>query len=105
MATKIRRSPAEWRELLSSYERSGLSQQAFCDRHGLALSTFCKWRRSLGGSVTPTAAPVFAELEVAPAAAMSDGMPVEPIEPPTGHGWDVELALGEGIVLRIRRRC
>ena len=36
---------AEWRRWLARYERSGLSQQAFCVRHGLALSTLTYWRR------------------------------------------------------------
>ena len=40
-----RRGAAEWRRWLARYERSGLSQQAFCVRHGLALSTLTYWRR------------------------------------------------------------
>ncbi len=40
-----RRSAAERRKLLDRYERSGLSQQAFCLRHRVALSTLQYWRR------------------------------------------------------------
>jgi transposase len=40
-----RRSPTERRQLLARYERSGLSQKAFCLRHGVALSTLQYWRR------------------------------------------------------------
>ena len=40
-----RRGAAEWRRWLARYERSGLSQKAFCTRHGLALSTLTYWRR------------------------------------------------------------
>lgn len=40
-----RRGAAEWRGWLARYERSGLSQKAFCARHGLALSTLTYWRR------------------------------------------------------------
>ena len=40
-----RRGAAEWRRWLIRYERSGLSQKAFCARHGLALSTLPYWRR------------------------------------------------------------
>lgn len=99
MATKIRRSRAEWREFLASYERSGLSQQTFCEQHGLALSTFCKWRRDLGSAASTVPAPVFAELEVS-------SSPEAPVDPPADHlGWDIELALGDGVVLRIRSRC
>ena len=31
--------------MLDRYERSGLSQKAFCQRHGVALSTLQYWRR------------------------------------------------------------
>ena len=40
-----RRSVTERRRLLARYERSGLSQKAFCLRHGVALSTLQYWRR------------------------------------------------------------
>lgn len=40
-----RRSVTEKRQLLARYERSGLSQKAFCQRHGVALSTLQCWRR------------------------------------------------------------
>ena len=40
-----RRSVSERRRLLARYERSGLSQKAFCLRHGVALSTLQYWRR------------------------------------------------------------
>lgn len=97
MATRIRRTRAEWRDLLARYERSGLSQQSFCDEHGLALSTFCKWRRELG-AVAGTAEPVFAEVEVE-----HRMQPREQIEPQSN--WDIELTLGPGMVLRIRTGC
>lgn len=40
-----RRSVTEKRQLLARYERSGLSQKAFCLRYGVALSTLQYWRR------------------------------------------------------------
>jgi transposase-like protein len=40
-----RRSVAERRQVLERYERSGLSQKAFCQHHGVALSTLQYWRR------------------------------------------------------------
>jgi hypothetical protein len=40
-----RRGATEWRRWLARYERSGLSQKAFCARHGLALSTLTYWLR------------------------------------------------------------
>jgi transposase len=40
-----RRGVAERRQFLDRYERSGLSQKAFCQRYGVALSTLQYWRR------------------------------------------------------------
>ena len=97
MATKIRRTRAQWRDLLALYECSGLSQQSFCDEHGLALSTFCKWRRDLA-AVAGTAEPVFAEVEVE-----DRTEPREQLDPESA--WDIELTLGPGMVLRIRTPC
>lgn len=34
-----------WLQLVADYERSGLTQRAFCERHGLALSSLARWRR------------------------------------------------------------
>jgi transposase len=45
-----RRGVAERRQLLDRYERSGLSQKAFCQRHGVALSTLQYWRRRARGT-------------------------------------------------------
>ncbi len=43
-----RRSRAEAEQLVAEYEASGISQEEFCQRHGMALSTLAryrKWRR------------------------------------------------------------
>lgn len=99
-ARKPRRSRAQWQRLMSAYEASGQSQQVFCREHDVALSTFARWRRILAGQTAPTAAEprgeperLFTELTV-PLSGRSLGD-----APP----WEVELALGAGMVLRMRR--
>ncbi len=85
-----RRSGSQWKRLITEQSESGLSQRAFCDSRGLAYSSFCNWRRRLGAhSSEPDSGGGFIEVEVGP-----------------GHDeqWDVELTLGEGVVLRVRRR-
>lgn len=37
-----------WQRHLDRWERSGLSQAAFCRRHGLKAVTFAWWKRKLG---------------------------------------------------------
>ncbi len=84
-----RRSPEEWAQLMIAYEESGLSQQRFCQKHGLGYSTFGKWKKRLSN---PTHFPE------------ADWIEMTPTEPVSPSHWDVELTLGAGMVLRIRRR-
>ncbi len=45
MAT--RRTNQEWQTLFERYESSQLTQRAFCEHHGLSLSTFYAKRQQL----------------------------------------------------------
>ena len=85
---RMYRSEAEWRRLMSDFEVWDGSQASFCEARGVSLKTFQNWRRRLGlitrsGGGTPDG---FVELAVSSA-----------------PGWDVELSLGDGVVLRVRR--
>ena len=87
----VKRSLEEWRAIVSRFERSGQGCREFCMAENLAPSTFWWWRRKLGrtGSAGVTVdAAVFVEL--------TDDRPAVPV-------WDVELELGDGVVLRVRR--
>ncbi len=44
----VRRGESQWRAILSAFAGSGLSQKAFCEREGVAVSTFPYWKRRLG---------------------------------------------------------
>lgn len=85
---RVRRSAAQWRHLIQEEARSGLAQRAFCARHGVAPSSLRLWKRKLGaeGELPSTQ---FIELT--------------PDTAETAHGWDVELELGDGVRLRLRR--
>lgn len=94
-----RRSASEWRALMRAFSHSGETRTQFCERHGVALSTFAWWRSHLRHEsvavpqTTPApASALFVELapEDNPAAADS-------------ARWDVELELGSGVFLRLRR--
>ncbi|MCG9641213.1 IS66 family insertion sequence element accessory protein TnpB [Vibrio sp. Isolate34] len=59
----IRRTNQEWETLLESYEHSNITQRAFCEQHGLSLSTFFAKRRQLQSTIQ--SAPVgFVKAEV-----------------------------------------
>ena len=101
---RARRTAAQWRKLIERFDRSGQTRGNFCAANGLALSTFDRWRRKLGeaqaaaGEAPPES--LFVELTNA----------TEPAGSRTAAGadaWEVELELGAGVVLRLRRavRC
>ena len=43
MALSPRRSAEQWREIVSQFETSGLSQTEFCKQQNLRLSSFSNW--------------------------------------------------------------
>lgn len=93
-AKKVRRSEAQWQSIVQEYAASGLSQQAFCVQQGLALSSFYKWRKKMLSGGEPLRADDPGKLFVEVATVDR--------EAPPGLHWDVELALGQGRVLRLR---
>ncbi len=42
---KMRRSRAERREIFDRFERTDLSEAAFCRREGIAKGSFSRWKR------------------------------------------------------------
>jgi hypothetical protein len=89
----IRRSRNHWQQLIDEQARSGLSQRAFCAARALSVKSFQHWKRQL-------AAPVAGPVAALPAAWLDLGaLP----ERPAAVAWDVELDLGAGVCLRLRR--
>ena len=91
-STRCRRTRAQWQRVLASQAASGLSQEDYCAQHSIAYSSFCRWKRELSG-VKPLAS-------VAVSAAFVE---LTPATPAAALRWEVELELGEGVFLRLRR--
>ena len=96
-----RRSRAEWQSLIARAEGSPLSVRAFCAAQGVSTASFYLWRKRLSEEA-PLPQPVpalgageFLDLGVLDADAQREDC---------SGGWDLELALGSGVVLRLRRR-
>jgi len=90
---RTRRSAREWQRLICEQADSGMGQGEFCRQRGLATSSFRNWKRRLEASASPTEDTIgsaFVELTAR--------------EPDTGSDVEVELELGSGVVLRVRRR-
>jgi hypothetical protein len=93
-----RRSRAEWQSLIARAEGSPLSVRAFCAAQGVSTASFYLWRKRLGAGIEP-AQPVAARFLDLGELAAHAGAGAE-----GAGGWEVELALGDGLVLRLRRR-
>jgi transposase-like protein len=88
----MRRGPEQWRRLIERYERGTLTQARFCEREGIAPSTFQYWRRRLreeaGDCVAPSGAERLVEVRVRE----------EPREP-AGTGLRIVLPSGLSIAV------
>ena len=93
----IRRTAAQWQTLVAEQRRSGLSMAAFCRREELTYQSFVTHARRVPAVVADErtdaelALPEFVEIGMpGPASASSSA-------------WLVELDLGDGLQLRVRR--
>ena len=96
-----KRSVAEWRTLVRAYAKRTGTAPEFCREHGVAVSTLDWWRRRLDKSSSSSGV----RSKSRPVAA---SQPVSFIELPATSSaaptpWDIELDLGDGMVLRLRR--
>ena len=82
------RTSAEWRSIMARHEASGLSGEGFCEAEGIGRSAFWRWRRRLADE---------------DAARAGDGVAFVELSAAQPASWDVELELGAGVVLRVRR--
>lgn len=95
---RVNRTPDQWRLLFDEFEQGGQTRDEFCHERGISLSSFSRWRTKLRKQAvvksTPSASALFTEL--------TSGAPPQ-ASPVTG--WDIELQLGAGVFLRLRRPC
>ena len=97
---RARRTAAQWQKLIERFEGSGQTRSNFCAANGLALSTFDLWRRK----VQATSEVVAEERPEALFVELTHPAQTQTAATPAGTGaWEVELELGAGVVLRLRR--
>ena len=89
--TRINRSLEQWQALVNQYETSGLTQQAFCKQHGIATSGLNKWRKRFSSSSEAEFVDITRQLSQ-----VNSQRSCQP-----ESRWQVELQLGQGVVLRI----
>jgi|ABPQ01.1.fsa_nt_gi hypothetical protein len=95
---RARRSRAQWQTLIERGERSPLGIGAFCHAEGVSTASFYSWRKRLRESAPEDGSAAVG----APAPAFLDLGALHGADGDAGR-WDIELALGDGVVLRLRR--
>jgi hypothetical protein len=88
---RVHRDAVTWQRIITEQQASGLSQRAFCQAQGIGLSTLQRWRQALKHSGARAPARV-----AAPFIALER----EAVAP---SNWALELELGGGVTLRLRR--
>ncbi len=92
---RINRSRSQWQSLLDDFHRSGLTKVAFCKQCGVATSSLNRWQWMLEGQ--PESGDFVDVTEPLSRAPATPSLRRDP-----DNAWQVELALGNDIVLRIR---
>jgi putative transposase len=93
-----RRSAQAWRELVTRFSQSGLTEEAFCEREGLGVKLFHRWRFKRS-SVTPRPPADKAARVSIPTAGFVDLGALKG----GGSRLDVRLDLGSGVTLHLVR--
>lgn len=104
--SRKRHSTAEWTMLLRKRRGSGLTVEAFCEKHGLANSTYWRWQRRLEGRLPDEAQAVAAQIPAAkflaiPMNAAGEGFEVQVGEMRVRLGGVAAQRVLEAIVGRI----
>ncbi len=86
---RTRRSREQWQRLLDEQSASGQTQTTFCQAKGLCLASFQNWKRRLAAEASEQPSQPWVELGT--------------LDQVSGPGWDIELDLGNGVCLRLRR--
>lgn len=79
---RVRRSPDEWREIVTRFAGSGLSSREYCAQEKINLASFQRWQKRLLSS------------------SQSDFVDITP-NPEGSSSWTVEVELASGTIVRI----
>jgi hypothetical protein len=91
-----RRTARQWQELLERQTASGQSIEAFCRSESITTASFYRWRKQL--SQTQGAE----QLDRGETSAPPPFLDLGALGECAGEGWELELLLGGGVVLRLR---
>jgi len=87
---------AYWQAVIERAEQSPLSIAAFCRTESINPASFYRWRQRLRAAIVPTPATATAQPTFLDLGTLDQG-------PADANCWELELDLGGGILLRLRR--
>ena len=88
-----------WREIFERRAASGLSMATFCQREGIAKSSYERWRTQLAHAARDAGTP----LSRTGAGFVDAGVLAHRVTADTAERIDLRLELGHGIVLHVVR--
>ena len=83
---KQRRSQAEWKQIVSEFQESGLSLREFSQQQSIPLVSLQRWNHRLASKSEPSQAEF---VDVTP-------------EPAVSETWYAEIELPSGLIFRLR---
>ena len=91
------RSRSEWQRLVAGWPRSGLTQEAYCTRHGISVGSLQRWRRIFAEDAAPQWKAVAPATEFVPVRLICDA--------PAAPTAELTLVLTDGLRLEIGPEC
>lgn len=87
-----RRTRAQWRQLVSNWPGSGLSQAAYCRRHNISVASLHRWREIFRHAGRADQVPPGKSLQL---------LPVTLPEPAGGKGQAICVVLDDGLRIEL----
>jgi len=91
------RSRNEWQRLVVGWERSSLTQEGYCARHGISVGSLQRWRRSFSEDTAPRPQVTAPATEFMPVTLVGDA--------PAAPSVELTLVLSDGLRLEIGPQC
>jgi transposase len=91
------RSRNEWQKLVAGWPRSGLTQEAYCARHGISVGSLQRWRRVFSEDATPRLKAAAPATEFVSVTLVGDA--------PAAPAAELTLVLIDGLRIEIGAQC
>lgn len=91
---RVRRSQAQWQELIETQQACGLSAMAFCKEQNIGYASFCKWRNRLSD---------FSGAENVNSNGDKGFIDLTSLQSSDTGRWQIVLKLGDGMELELTR--